>query len=433
MKPDKNKIYKVKYYAHFDNKIHWSKVKHIVENQTMVSKHGFYPFIHYTKKSIRYNKNDKRKPPKSRSIFYSSHIDRYIYQFYAYHLNYKYNERAIKDNINRCSIAYRNNLHKNNIHFAKEVFGFIRKHNQAFVIIGDFTNFFDNIDHFYLKSKLFSLLDKSRLPDDYYAVFKSITKYSYFELAKLLEITGLNYKELNTKDRVLEKKDFKLYKKECLRKNKNNFGIPQGSAISAVLSNIYMLDFDKTINDYITSKNGLYRRYSDDFVIVIPNCEINQHTWEFIKSVKDSVSGLSLNYEKTKVFEYNNTKVKSCNKLLFSDMQNGKDVIDYLGFSFDGKVIFVRDKTISKYYYKMYRKIDTIVRCKGITKKGNRIPMDTLYKKYSFYGEKPTKAHMGNFLTYINRAKKVFGPDEAIDRSTKRHWGKLQKRIHKGT
>ena len=43
-----NKIYKMKYYSHFDKKVHWKNVKQIVENPKMVAKHGFLQFIHYT-------------------------------------------------------------------------------------------------------------------------------------------------------------------------------------------------------------------------------------------------------------------------------------------------------------------------------------------------------------------------------------------------
>ena len=49
-----------------------------------------------------------------------------------------------------------------------------------------------------------------------------------------------------------------------------DFGIPQGSPISAVLANIYMLDFDYEINKYLESIGGIYRRYSDDMVAICP-------------------------------------------------------------------------------------------------------------------------------------------------------------------
>jgi len=209
------------------------------------------------------------------------------------------------------------------------------------------------------------LLGVNTLPNDYYAVYKSITKYSYFDLNKLLDITGLKHKELNQKNRVLDINEFRHYKRECLKKNNTEFGIPQGSAISAVLSNIYMLDFDKNINNFITSKAGLYRRYSDDFIIAIPQCNMKElrEAWNYINKVINSVKRLELQPNKTRLFEYNHSQIKNCNNLLFEKIPNSKDIIDYLGFSFDGKVVTIRDKTISKYYYRMYRKVDTILKC----------------------------------------------------------------------
>lgn len=43
---------------------------------------------------------------------------------------------------------------------------------------------------------------------------------------------------------------------------------------------------------------------------------------------------------------------------------------------------------------------------------------DNLYKSYSIHG---AKAKPGNFFTYINHAKEVFGEDELIDRDLKNH------------
>ena len=48
-------------------------------------------------------------------------------------------------------------------------------------------------------------------------------------------------------------------------------GVPQGSPISATLANIYMLSADKQLHEYVTSFGGFYMRYSDDFMIVLPD------------------------------------------------------------------------------------------------------------------------------------------------------------------
>lgn len=60
--------------------------------------------------------------------------------------------KYIKENgINRVSTAYRNCMPgKCNIDFAKEVFEFIVKNKSAYVFIGDFSKFFDRLDHKYL-------------------------------------------------------------------------------------------------------------------------------------------------------------------------------------------------------------------------------------------------------------------------------------------
>lgn len=71
-------------------------------------------------------------------------------------------------------------------------------------MIGDFTNFFDNLDHLYLKQQLCQLLGVCQLPDDYYAVYKSVTKYCKWDLNDLLTLNHLkSHEELNKKDRVL--------------------------------------------------------------------------------------------------------------------------------------------------------------------------------------------------------------------------------------
>ena len=77
---------------------------------------------------------------------YSAHIDRYIYSYYGYLINEKYNQMAIKEGINDVAIAYRTNLGLNNINFAKRAIDKIRESENCYIIVGDFTSFFDNLD-----------------------------------------------------------------------------------------------------------------------------------------------------------------------------------------------------------------------------------------------------------------------------------------------
>ncbi len=384
-------------YAHFDEKVSLDKVWDYISDPTNIVKHGFYPFIHYEKKFNKFTRKDGIKE-KSRHLCYSAHIDRYIYSYYGYLLNQKYNKYLEERNMNWVAVAYRDNLHKNNIHFAKRAFDCIRETKESFVIIGDFSHFFDSLDHGYLKKRMCDVLKVDMLSPDFYAVFKNITKYSIWELTELLKLNDLTDTEediqiLNSKRKVLSEKDFKKHKKEFIIRHKENYGIPQGISED---------DFREILNSII------------DEIKQIPN--------------------LILQPEKTQIYKYKDTTLKSCNALFLKDILNGKNEIDYLGFTFDGKEITIRDKTISKYYYRLYRKLKTIVKNEGYTSSGKRISCKNLYEKYTVKGAhlKDSNGHIkGNFISYVQRAQKVFGENEPIDRKTRRHMLKIRRILDK--
>ena len=60
---------------------------------------------------------------------------------------------------------------------------------------------------------------------------------------------------------------------------------------------------------------------------------------------------------------------------------------------------------MSKFYYRMYKKIKTIALSHGKTKSGKNISGEKLYKLYSKYGKDDKK---GNFITYNERCEKEF-------------------------
>lgn len=418
-------------YAHFDNRVSLDDVWGYINNPKNIETHSFYPFIHYIQRFKKYNKN-KGITIKERELCYSAHIDRCIFQYYGYKLNQLYNLRAEIDRIDKSAIAYRDNLKRNNIHFAKQAIDFIREKENCYIIIGDFTKFFDSLDHKYLKLMLKNLIGTNELPADYYAVYKNITKFSIWEMESILELNKLpnsskGIEMLNKLGRALPFEQFKEHKKDYVKKHDKDFGIPQGSAISAVLSNIYMLEFDKQLNDYISHVNGLYMRYSDDFIIVLPkeNEEVFKQQFNYINSIIRSIPKLDLQPDKTQVFEFKDSSVTSCNELVLEGVPNGKNLLNYLGFSFNGDVVTIRDKTISKYYYRMYRKLKTIIKNNGITKNGNKISCKEIYKKYSVKGA----SGKGNFISYVKRAEDIFGKREAINRGTKNHMIKIRRKL----
>lgn len=412
-------------YAHFDLRVSLSmpSIRKYVMDRTKIVTHSFYPFIHFEKKNSRYGKKGPKKP---RELYYCSHLDRCVYQRYAFLLNYQYSIWACENNIDDVAIAYRDNLGKNNIDFAKDAFDAIRSFPQCFILVGDFTNFFDNLEHQYLKKMMCEVLGVERLPQDYFSVFKNITRFSSWDWKDIVKAAGENIaergvrKKINSKETVLTKEQFQKNKKD-IKKNISGVGVPQGSPISAVLSNIYMIKFDKDIKRYVTSKGGIYMRYSDDFIIVLPyerDAEIADFT-SYIFSYVESMKGLiDLQKEKTSCYTYKD-------EVIYEGDQPSS--INYLGFLFDGKNIRIRPRAITKYYYRMRRKANTIGRSNWTSSKGRRISAKELYSIYSRNDEKQT------FIDYARKAKGILKlNDQEANALIKHHKRKIAMAIKEG-
>lgn len=412
-------------YAHFDLRVSLSmpSIRKYVMDRTKIVTHSFYPFIHFEKKNSRYGKKGPKKP---RELYYCSHLDRCVYQRYAFLLNYQYNIGACENNIDDVAIAYRDSLGKNNIDFAKDAFDAIRSFPQCFILVGDFTNFFDNLEHQYLKKMMCEVLGVERLPQDYFSVFRNITRFSSWDWKDIVKAAGENIaergirKKINSKDTVLNKEQFQESKKD-IKKNVSGVGVPQGSPISAVLSNIYMIEFDKDIKRYVASKGGIYMRYSDDFIIVLPyerDTEIVDFT-SYIFSYVESMKGLvDLQKEKTSCYTYKD-------EVIYEGDQPSS--INYLGFLFDGKNIRIRPRAITKYYYRMRRKANTIGRSNWTSSKGRHISAKELYSIYSRNDEKQT------FIDYAKKAKRILKlNDQEADALIKHHKRKIAMAIKEG-
>lgn len=399
-------------------------IRQYVMDREKVAVHSFYPFIHFEKKNSRYGKKGPKKP---RQLYYCSHLDRCVYQRYAFLLNQEYNKHIKNTAIDRVAVAYRDNLGKNNIDFAKMAFNTIKGESHCIVIVGDFTEFFDRLDHQYLKKMLCNLLDVEKLPKDYYAVFKNITRFASWDWKLLVEQSGHSITErgirttLNKQDVILSKSQFDQHKASIIRNNSSK-GVPQGSPISAVLSNIYMLQFDKAVSDYVLENGGTYMRYSDDFLVIMPyqNAQDIQEYENWIFSQVKKIKGLDLQKEKTAVYIYDDGSI-------FDYRSNQLATIDYLGFVFDGSNIKLRPKSITKYYYRMRRKAQTIGRSHWESPKGKHISARNLYDIYASGGEHQT------FIDYAKRAKDILKlNDREVDSLIKHHKRKIANAIKSG-
>ena len=405
--------YSKKLYKHFDNPLNEEKAFSYVcgfyNYYNTKIKDGVYdcqrqfsflPLIRYKKEYKHYNRSSK-----IRQICYPSHRDGYVYAYYANVILSPRYEKLLTDfNINDCICAYRHNI-GNNYSIATDIFRIIKKLENCTVLSFDITHFFDNIDHKNLKKSWCSLLQQKELPLDHYKIYKSITKYSYVERSELHKYSDIN---------------IHLVKKLTISVNKANYGIPQGTQISAMLSNIYMLDFDKKMYNMFCLTGCIYRRYADDILLIFPNlrCDTNTISRKVSEFLEQTGEKLKLNNEKTEIIQFKDGKV--C----------GTKPLQYLGLTYDGNKVLIRSGSLSKYYiklirfcrkaYKFSQKSETCITKNGkkIQPRKNIIFKRKLYTKYSqfycrsnaekYFSKKTqiNKFALGSFWSYVKNIER---------------------------
>lgn len=291
-----NHKYLKKGYTHFDEKFWFpdkkEELKQVLKNglKTTNKLHkrlewwAFKPFVKILIKTPRYKYQEDEKShnleTKIRPICFASHLDSLIFGYYSFALSKKY-EKYIHDNgFSDCILAYRSDLDgKCNIQFSKEVFSEIEKRGACTALALDIKGYFDHINHGLLKERWSKILG-SKLPEDQHKIYTALTQYSYVKRDSILKKYNVNLKKLGkTPSTYLElipgKKDYQKFQqlrddKLVVKNNKLNkktktlVGIPQGSALSALLSNIYLVDYDEVMMEKAKSEGFVYRRYCDD-------------------------------------------------------------------------------------------------------------------------------------------------------------------------
>lgn len=383
-------------YKHFDcplgRKASLRLVKSFV-NLNNVVKFIHYPLIVRYKKQLKF-KNGKKKV-KLRKLSLVSHKDSVLLKFYSQILNDYYEEYLIKNELTSEVVAYRKG--KDNIGTAKEVFDFIKKHSlkkECYVIKGDFCSYFDNLNHKILKDNLKKVLGCQRaLSSDWYSIYKFITKMPYVSY-KSIQDFGKNkssyFKDGKELSQAIKNKKIKLQK--APRK-----GIPQGTSISGILANIYAIEMDKKLKKLVESYSGMYRRYSDDFIIVLS--DINKSkldaVYKEIENIVD-VAKQKLEKEKTGKYQFYGNECIDLNK-------NVKSKLVYLGFSFDGRKVLLREGTMARFVYKS--KYNIKIMHENILKNTkNNIPgRHKIVQRFLAVTKPKPKSNM---LSYAERAQK---------------------------
>lgn len=365
----------IKSYKHIDRKIDvinngedFELVKNTLEN---LNNHQFLPFIKRTEINSRFKRGkcscgqlqkkspcligcsyrQKKKSSKSRPIMYASHLDSMVYSYYNYILSETYEDKLMSSDLEKNVTAYRkvslgdgSDKNKCNIHFAKESFDYIRDKGDCSIITADISGFFDNLDHRLLLKSIKKVTDRDNL-DRLYKVYKSVTKYKYINY-----YSSFNKPEFKE---ILSESRYKIYLKfrDYIHKSRSQKGIPQGSPISGLLSNIYMYDFDsEIISNY---PNIFYRRYSDDILIVCDTDKVDEVKQFLFKLIEKSL--LEIQTEKTNIATFRNG--------LCIDVVDGDGIkvrrryVDYLGFEFYGTKTLIRKKSFNKLKRKQERKV----------------------------------------------------------------------------
>jgi len=415
--------YKRRRYLHFDLPISESSAAAIAKNPEIVARHAFYPLIRFviTSRKVKWEPGLKRlvTSPKERPVSYASHVDSHIYAYYASLIDEKY-EAYLKDfQYQEAVLAFRK-LGKSNIHFAKDAFSAIKSMGDSDVITADISDFFGNLDHQLLKSAWCSILGLKKLPPDHYNVFRSLTKFSWVDRRNLYSTLGISHNNpRNFGARICEPEEFRKVVRGCklIQSNSDPRGIPQGSPISALLSNIYMTRFDEAMWSAVSASGGKYFRYCDDMLIIVPKGRGKDYL-ELTRQLTDLYK-LPLHPKKTE-------------ERVFTRTANGltaDKALQYLGFMFDGERIILRSASLARYSDRMRRGV-RLARATMRSRNNLRIERGEapiplrkrkLYKRYSYLGRR-------NFVSYALRAADILGTN-SIKRQVKPLWKRLRKQM----
>ncbi|MCA9214074.1 MAG: group II intron reverse transcriptase domain-containing protein [Planctomycetales bacterium] len=372
------------------------------------------PFVGYDVEEPRYKAIDRQVQIKRRPIRFAAHLDSHIFAYYASLLMPLYEAELVETGLGRQVVAYRTHPEpKCNIHFANDAFEWIKRRKQVVAFAIDIEGFFDSISHGLLKERWQAVLNVSTLPKDHYKVFRAITKYAWVSLNDLKSSLGFGRSRLeNSRKPFCTPQDFRrlIAKEKKIRVNEDTKGIPQGSPISALLSNIAMLHFDKALNSFVTERRGVYRRYSDDILVVLPTDAAANFEDYVDRLLKQTTRSLSVNRTKTVISSFKEERGS-----LTCDIP-----LSYLGFEFDGIRKTVRPKTLARFHRRMIQGIRSAKRAALKAKKfgaDSRIRKRDLYERYSHLGKR-------NFVSYAYRAATIMEAPE-IRRQVRKHWHNL--------
>jgi len=301
-------------------------------------------------------------------ITYAGRCDSVIFRRYRDILSERYEELLQRKGLGECVLAYRSipsagGHNKCNIDFAIDAFDIVRRMGDCTVFCLDIKSFFDTIAHEDVATVWKQLMEVDYLPDDHFAVMKAATKYSFIEEKAALGILGFFGEKQSPSGtpirgylvprrslptRLCDRATFNKKIAPNVTVNKN--GIPQGLPISDVLANAVLLQFDVDMKVRCEKLAGQYYRYSDDLFFVIPGKLSDPSAWilETETALLQATRTLKLGHDKTAAYAVERLPSGEQRVTSLNCSCKTMPTIDYLGLSYDGISIYLRQSTLSR-------------------------------------------------------------------------------------
>jgi RNA-directed DNA polymerase len=376
--------FKPRHYKHFDVPIGRDWATALTPEQ--VAAHAWSPLLHWIKETPRYRLNDQgvmELKVKPRDIMHASHRDACILAKHSHELTGKLDSWYAANGLDEAVVAYRS-LGKSNYHFAATAQAYVRDHHSVEAMCFDVTGFFDNIDHKRLKRRLKWLLGVDELADDWHRVLRAVTRYNHVHKSDLKAhpVFGQRLKQRSADRPLATVKELKAAG-IVMRPNPNSFGIPQGTPISASLSNLYLVDFDLAMKALAEQHGALYQRYSDDILII---CE-PENADQLAAAVADALTNEALDLHDDKTI-----------RLRFTNDE--RDNFQYLGYQLGLGPALIRPGSLSRQWRSTKRAIRRSERkAERLAKSGQ---MDKIFT--SKLRGRLTHVGLRNFLAYADRS-----------------------------
>jgi len=407
-------------YRHFGPICDVTTTRSVVESPDAVACHSFWPFVRYEKRTRRFDYRTGKPTVKARAVQYAAHLDASIFAYYTEQLATRYEARLDVLGLNDQVTAYRS-LGRSNVHFAAEAFAWIRDHASCSVHCYDVQGFFDHLDHQELKAAWCALLGVDRLPADHFAVFSALTRSACIDRERLPAVLT----QADRGKRYCTTAEFRRLRETGalhIEQNRTGIGIPQGVQLCALLSNVYMLEFDRCVAAEMETLGGFYRRYCDDILIALPTRRAASFPLDAFLQQALAERRLPLNEKKTTCHQVVPDKHDAAPRIV--------PPVTYLGLTYDGERVMLRGATLARFHRRMQGAVSG-ARRRAKTSEGKRqFPRAQLRKRFTHIGRR-------NFFSYVRSIPSIlqtYGFDEpkAAQRQLRRSKGRLERLIDAG-